>query len=64
MPLILKLILKSSKKNLTLKDIRDHSEIVDLFELILSNTNAPVDNGVSICNLLAHTVVLKISTNW
>ena len=52
---------KIIKEQLNFENIRDHSEIVDLFELILGNTNAPVDNGVSIGNLLAHTVILKIS---
>ncbi|MBT3542449.1 MAG: helix-turn-helix transcriptional regulator [Flavobacteriaceae bacterium] len=52
---------KTIKKKFNYENIRDHNEIVELFELILGNTNSPVVYGSTICNLLAHTVVLKIS---
>ena len=50
---------KIIKKQTYFEGIRDHSEIIELFELILSNANSDSVNGVSICNLLAQTVVLK-----
>ncbi len=52
---------KIIKKQVNFKNIRDQNEIVELFELILSNTNSMASHAPKICNLLAHTVVLKIS---
>ena len=52
---------KIIKKNINFENIRNHNEIVELFELILANTNSMTTHATSICNLLAHTVVLKIS---
>ena len=52
---------KTIKENCSFQNIRDHHEIVELFELILGNTNSGTFHGISICNLLAHTIILKIS---
>ena len=52
---------KTIKENCSFQNIRDHHEIVELFELILGNTNSGTFHGSSICNLLAHTIILKIS---
>lgn len=52
---------KIIKKQINFQNIRDHNEIVELFELILGNSNSIATHAVSICNLLAHTFVLKIS---
>ena len=41
--------------------ISHHVEIIELFELILGNANSGTTNGILICNLLAHSLVLKIS---
>lgn len=41
--------------------ISQHVEIIELFELILGNANSGTKNGILICNLLAHSLVLKIS---
>jgi AraC-like DNA-binding protein len=41
--------------------LRQHDEIIELFELILGNANLSSEHGVSICNLLAQTIILKIS---
>ncbi len=49
------------RENFNFQTIRDHNEIVELFELILGNTNSGTIHANSICNLLAHTIVLKIS---
>ena len=55
------IIIKSKiiNKQLHFQGIRDHGEIIELFELILSNANTSSVEGISICNLLAQTVVLK-----
>jgi AraC-like DNA-binding protein len=50
---------KIIKKQTYFKKLRDHNEIIELFELILSNANSGTVEGTSICNLLAQTVVLK-----
>ena len=52
---------KTMTEKFNFENIRDHNEIVELFELILGNTNSTAVYGSTICNLLAHTVVLKIS---
>ena len=52
---------KIIKKQINFQNIRDHNEIVELFELILGNSNSIATHAVTICNLLAHTFVLKIS---
>lgn len=46
-------------KQVHFQSIRDHGEIIELFELILSNANSGSVEGIAICNLLAQTVVLK-----
>ena len=50
---------KIIKKQAYYEKIREHNEIIELFELILSNANSGSVEGISICNLLAETVVLK-----
>jgi AraC-like DNA-binding protein len=52
---------KTIKEQFNFENIRDHNEMIELFELILGNTNSTEVYGSTICNLLAHTVVLKIS---
>ena len=52
---------KTIKGQFNFENIRDHNEMIELFELILGNTNSTAVYGSTICNLLAHTVVLKIS---
>ena len=46
---------------LNFQNIRNLGEIVELFELILSNANSGSIHGISICNLLAYTLTLKFS---
>ena len=41
--------------------IRSLGEIMELFELILSNANLESEHGVEICNSLAKALILKIS---
>ena len=52
---------KLTKEQTNYYQISHHVEIMELFELILGNANSGSKNGLVICNLLAHSLILKVS---
>ena len=52
---------KLTKEQTNYYQISHHVEIMELFELILGNANSGSQNGLAICNLLAHSLILKVS---